>query len=185
MKINWNPLTLAFSLLLLIATCSPAIGQTLKPRLETNEKLDARLRAAYDSASRSLAAFRTGDYETFANFVHAKVMDEVGGRQNMINLTKQGKVALDEQTDGYDSSVKPPKRLIATANNLFTVVPQSVTVRLKSGQEILRDSYLLGVSADNGKSWKFIDGAGGAKKLREMMPEFPRNERLPDEPAGR
>jgi hypothetical protein len=165
---------------LLMATCASA--QQLQPRSQTMTSNDSRLGAAYDAASRAIAAFRSADYKGYTAMMHPSVIEDVGGRDQMIAVTKQGKVTLDEQTDGYDTNVRVPTRAIQGTKNLFTIVPQTVSLRLKNNQSFSRESYLLGISADNGRTWKFIDGGTEPAKIRELVPDFPRTERLPTEP---
>lgn len=158
-----------------------AFAQMLEPKVQTHTANDRRLDTAHQFASQSIAAFRSNDFQAYVKFLHPVVVEDAGGRDTMIQITRHGKVTLDEQTDGYDTSVKQPTRLIQGTRNLYTVVPQQVTLRLKDDQTINRSSYLLGVSDNDGKSWKFVDGGTDAQKIRQLFPDFPANERLPNE----
>ncbi len=160
---------------------STVFAQMLQPRTQTLTANDSRLTAAYQAASSTIAAFRGDDFQAYVKLVHPAVLEDVGGRDKMIQITRHGKVTLDEQTDGYDTRVRMPTRLIQGTKGLYTIVPQTVTLQLKNDQSIDRDSYLLGVSSDKGRSWKFIDGGTEAAKIRELLPDFPQNERLPND----
>jgi hypothetical protein len=41
-------------------------------------------------------------------------------------------------------------------------------------------SYLLGISSDNGKTWKFVDGAGLDDKITGGLPKLPAKLKLPE-----
>lgn len=143
---------------------------------------DARINAAFQTASHALAAFRQNDFEAYVDHTHATLIEAEGGRDRMVELSTQAKTALAEQTDGFDTQVRQPTKLIAGTTSLYAIIPQTVFITLKNGQEMNRTSYLLGVSGDNGRNWKLVDGATGAVRIRELFSDFPQNERLPDEP---
>ena len=172
---------------------STVTGQMLQPATQVQSTqtsgtragavTDARITAAYNAASASLAAFRENDFEAFANLTHEKIIEDGGGREQLIALTQQAKEILAIQTEGYDSQVHPPQQIIESGQESYAIVPQTVSIELKSKQQLDRRSYLFGISSDNGRSWKFVDGSAGAQKIRELFPGFPANQRLPDEPV--
>lgn len=167
---------------------------------------DARLNAAYNTATASLAAFRQDDFETYVDLMHEKAIEDAlmrekaieelrqnqqpgnqaraaiegSGREQMISLAQRGKDTLEQQTAGYDTQIGFPRQIIEVGEMCFAIIPQTVTIRLKSEQSLDRSSYLLGVSANNGRSWKLVDGASGAQKIRELFPDIPAQS-LPDD----
>lgn len=161
---------------------SVVYGQMLQPRAQTQTTNDSRLTSAHQAASASIAAFRGDDFKAYVKLIHPAAIEDAGGREKMIQITRHGKVALDEQTKGYDASVRMPTRVIEGTREIYTVVPQTVSLRLENSETFDRQSYLLGVSENNGRSWTFIDGGTEAAKIREMLPGFPQSERLPNEP---
>lgn len=166
----------------LLGICSSASGQILKPKAQTMTKaVDGRISAAFMTADQSLTAFRSDDFKAYIRFIHPAAIKFAGGKEDMMQALRQGKVALDLHTSGYDTSLQQPKRLIRGTSNLYTVVPQTVTLQLANKQTINRSSYLLGVSADDGRTWKFVDGGTPATDIRKMFPDFPKNERLPND----
>lgn len=178
--------TIKWILTLTIMLVSTSVfAQMLEPKVQTHTSNDRRLDAAHQLASQSIAAFRANDFNAYIKFIHPVIVEDVGGKDLMIQITRHGKVTLDEQTDGFDTSVKQPTRLIQGTQNLYTIVPQQVTLRLKNDETINRNSYLLGVSGNDGRSWKFVDGGTEAEKIRQLFPDFPANERLPNDPPRR
>ena len=165
------------------AAGAPNVGtrnQTTQAAGTQTSGTDARLTSAYNAATASLAAFRQNDFETLVNLMHEKAIEDGGGREQMIATAQLAKDTLELQTEGFDSQVHFPTRIIEVGETRFTIVPQTVTIRLKSDQALDRNSYLLGVSHDNGRSWRFVDGASGAQKIRELFPDIPANS-LPDD----
>ena len=198
----------------MLRPATQADGGTVSPMRMPGEQVagtqtsgtDARLNAAYNTATASLAAFRQNDFETYVDLMHEKAIEDAlmnekaieeqrpkqqpgnqaratfdgVGREQMISLVQRGKDTLELQTEGYDSQVHYPKRIIEAGSTCYAIIPQTVTIRLKSEQTLDRNSYMLGVSANNGRSWKFVDGAFGAQKIRELFPDIPAQS-LPDD----
>jgi hypothetical protein len=81
-------------------------------------------------------------------------------------------------------SVKTPEPLSYTesSGDLYSVIPQDVQLISANGSQIGRHSYLIGISSDNGTTWKFVDGQGiGAdrKNIETVLPKFPKDLPLP------
>ena len=178
---NIRILTFAFlTTALLLST--QARGQLLEPQKQTQTSgTDIRITNAWQAASNSLAAFREGNVAAFVKMTHPRMIESEGGKDRLADMTQRAKAALDEQTNGYDSRVEQPNRIIEGNGIAFTIIPQSVSIRLKAGQQLDRKSFLLGISEDDGRTWKLVDGAVGAPKIRELFPEFPRTTSLPGE----
>ena len=83
------PLTVA-----LILAASTTFAQQLQPRTQTSN--DARIGTAYQAASQAIAAFRNGDFKGYVAFMHPSAIKDSGGRDQMIQITRHGKVTLDE-----------------------------------------------------------------------------------------
>ena len=120
----------AIALTLLL--CLNGSAQTLQPRIQQSND-DSRIAAAWKGASNVLAAFRSGDFEAYANLTHRSIIENQGGRETMIAMSKQAKLTLEQQTDGFDSTVDKPTRIIGATRTVYTVVPQNVSIRLKDG----------------------------------------------------
>ena len=72
------------------------------------------------------------------------------------------------------------KGFASTAQNKFVIVPTQLTLSLP-GATIQADSFLLGISSDLGKTWKFVDGAGIAtqEQQKKLLPPLPDDFQLP------
>ena len=51
-----------------------------------------------------------------------------------------------------------PGDFYTEGDNTFVIVPETVEIQLPKDKMEVK-SYLLGISADDGKTWKFLDGA--------------------------
>ena len=73
-----------------------------------------------------------------------------------------------------------PSKLVPAKDKLFAVVPQSVTMKGPAGR-LRTHTFLVGVSADGGGSWKFVNGAALTReKLAKMFPMVPDEFTLPE-----
>lgn len=136
-----------------------------------------RIRKGAEENSAALAA---GDYDRVVDFTYPKVVEMIGGRKKMIEILRR--LAEDMKSHGtaiLGADVSEPKEVVASGSKRFAIIP--TVVRMKVPEGTLRSKgFLLGISADEGKTWTFIDGAGITKeKLALVLPEFPPQLTLP------
>lgn len=111
------------------------------------------------------------DYIRFAKFVHPEVTKMMGGKANMIQITK---ASIDKmKKDGFffsDLTFKNPTKFITNGNNLQFTITQEITMKTPKGK-IISEYSLIGVSNDKGKNWFFIDTSGQSKEaMRKYLP---------------
>ena len=71
---------------------------------------------------------------------------------------------------------EPPQKI---GTWLVSLVPETLNLRMP-GAKFQQESFLLAISADEGKSWKFIDlGPIGEEKLFSVFPELKGQFKLP------
>jgi hypothetical protein len=115
------------------------------------------------------------------------VADEVialaGGRKAMAEVLARTKAKLaDGGVEPVGAEVDPPTRVVAAGGKVFAIVPMRVTLKLR-GTGVLVHSYMLGVSADDGQTWKFVDGSHLTRVMVEkLFPGFPSDLQLPEVP---
>jgi hypothetical protein len=72
-----------------------------------------------------------------------------------------------------------PHSLFQGKKRWVLVVPQFLDLKVSMGR-VHQESFLLGVSTDQGKSWTFLDGAPlEPGMLAKILPELPKDYRLP------
>src|SRR4051794_26863912 len=123
-------------------------------------------------------AMLKGDLETFANFTHPKLIELMGGRAKFIEAIKQGNAEMKAQKSaitGFNTGA--PEGVVKGGNDLFAVVPMTLTVTQKD-TKISHEGYLVAVSSDGGTKWTFITGDERAK-LKEILPNLPEDLKLP------
>src|SRR5262249_45706577 len=75
------------------------------------------------------------------------------------------------------SHVDSPTEIVSAGNQQYVVIPFSVDV---VGVVKLRvNSFLIGVSSDQGRTWAFINGVVSLRAIQAMFPNFPPGLKLP------
>jgi hypothetical protein len=153
-----------FALVVIVQADEPAAAEIVKKRAQ--ELGNATIR---------------GDYAKVIDDTFDGVVRELGGRDKAIQVIANGMSKLKAKGITFKKySVGKPGDFHREGDNTFVVVPTVLEMSLP-GNRLIAKSYLLGISGDNGKSWKFVDGAGMDKKeIREkVLPKLPAKLQLP------
>ena len=123
-----------------------------------------------------------GDYGRVIDYTHPAGLKEAPSRKEAIKRIE----AMFQQLNDAGFSVTKyevgdPGDFHTQGDNTFVVVPALMEMKFPAGKIITR-SYLLGISSDRGKSWKFLDGSGlqDEKSRAKMLPGMPATLKLPE-----
>jgi hypothetical protein len=139
----------------------------------------AMQKTAKAQAEETQNALVKGDYGKIADLTHPKVIEELGGREKMIEITKQGLDAI--KAGGVEiKSVKvlEPSVPVKSEKAVWIHVPFDLEMKAP-GKRISARGGLIGVSTDNGKTWKFIDTSLGRDALKKFVPDMPDKLEIP------
>jgi hypothetical protein len=123
-----------------------------------------------------------GDYAKVVDSTYPKVVEIIGGQEKMVALIEKSMNQMKAQGFTLISfQAGEPKELLTEGDSTFAVVP-TITKLTAPGGKLIARSYLLGVSSDSGKTWKFVDGAGlQQKEVRDkVLPKLPAKLLLPE-----
>ena len=128
-----------------------------------------------------LVCFRTRQDEKFIGFMYPKMIELAGSREKMLAMLKSTEDDFKKQGVKIESvEVGEPSVPVVAGGKQFSVVPQTMRMTFPTAK-LEASSYLLAVSADGGKTWTFIDGAGVTPDtLKMVLPDFPAELRLPE-----
>ena len=113
-----------------------------------------------------------------------KVVQMLGGREKGVS-TMNSAIRRMKQSGfaivGY--KIGDPGPVQTEGKYSFTVVPAAIEMTAPNSRLITK-SYLLGISADAGKTWKFVDGAGlkNIEMRSRVLPKLPAGLTLPEIP---
>ena len=163
---------IVFAVLFLL-TSPGAAAQT-----QLTEEATKQLRAQAEESSR---AFMEGNYERLADFTHTKVVELMGGREKMAEFVRKSMAEVKSQ--GFETLsyvTADPTQVLREGRDTYAIVPARLRMRTPGGTIFVSESFMIAVSADDGKNWKFVGGAtADPAKLKLLMPEVADKLKLP------
>lgn len=129
--------------------------------LQTLSAEDASQTAPLLKGAQEMAdAFQKGDVAKILDQTYDPIIKSMGGREKAIQEVGKGMKAMKSKISDMKYSVETPGPFQTVGKETFAVVPTTLEMTLKDIGTIRSKGYLLGVSPDNGKTWKYLDGAG-------------------------
>ncbi len=170
---------IASAALILMLLSSAAAAQTQSAQAQLTEEATRRLHAQAEESSR---AFMEGNFERLADFTHTKVVELMGGREKMAEFVRKG--MADMKAEGFETlSYAPaaePTQVLREGRQLYAILPARLRMKTPGGAVFISESFMIAVSADDGKNWRFVSGASvDATKLKLLMPEVADKFKLP------
>ena len=121
------------------------------------------------------------DYEAVIDRTFDPIVVGMGGREQAIEKTKQSMHRLKQQgfiIKTFDAG--QPGELRTEGTNKFVVVPTTMVMTLPDGKSTIK-SFLLGISADGGKTWEFVNGSSiDRTKKQDWLPKLPADLSFPE-----
>ncbi|MDR2237695.1 MAG: hypothetical protein LBE92_16350 [Chryseobacterium sp.] len=128
---------------------------------------DAVLKQAYEMRK----AFMDKNYSVFGNYVHDDVIKMLGGKKKMIEVSVAAMEKLSKEGYRFKKvDFSDVSEIIQVKNEQQAVVRQKIQMDTPKGN-VNADYYMIAISKDNGRQWKFIDTSG--KDLQTMKKYFP------------
>ena len=117
------------------------------------------------------------DFKSFTAFTYPKVIEMMGGEENMIHVMEAGEKEMDANGSHFLSvTVGEPSTVISIGNELQCTLAQVIEMKVWNGTLLVKSS-LIGISSDKGKIWYFLDTSD--KDINEMKKVLPNlSERL-------
>jgi hypothetical protein len=124
-----------------------------------------------------------GEYAKVIDQTYAPLVAQLGGRDKAVAGVETLMKQMKEK--GFilkNFNVGDAGEILSEGGNSFVVLPTRVEMSVPNGK-IIAKSFLLGISADQGKTWKFADGSGiiQQKEQREkLLPKLPADLKIPE-----
>ncbi|MEZ0264924.1 MAG: hypothetical protein ACAI43_09375 [Phycisphaerae bacterium] len=137
--------------------------------------------AAARGALEVVSAIASGDYPAVVDRTVDAAVTDVGGRDQAIAALRDGIANLRKRGATIRNvGVGTPGAPATEGTNTFVVVPTTLELGTPQGRLLAR-SYLLGVSPDAGKTWKYVEGAavGDPAVRAKLLPKLPPALKLP------
>ena len=105
-------------------------------------------------------ALRRRDFTRMVDLTYAKVTEAAGGREKMIAALAKGMMEMEsEGVSVLSSTAGAPTQIVHVSEWIYAVVPTTLKVKAKDGI-FQTESSMIGISADKGAHWTFIDAGG-------------------------
>jgi hypothetical protein len=124
-------------------------------------------------AARFAAATFNGDHKTVIDLTYPALIELSGGREMMQKLITDKIESIRKRgITKFDGSVGSPGKFYKAGNQIHCLIPEYIIFKMPKGH-YTGQSYLLGVSDDKGKHWKFLDvGNMPPTILHKLLPNF-------------
>ncbi len=133
------------------------------------------------AAEASTSALLRRDFATVADYTYDPLVEIIGGKEEVV-FTLEGQLKdLDDKGMAIVSiNVGEPGPVNNIENLQFSVVPTTIKLKYKDAS-LVSESFVLGVSNDGGKRWKFVDGAvsDNQEVMKELFPNAADKLQLP------
>jgi hypothetical protein len=147
------------------------------PTNVTSPAIRQRCLEAARACAKSLLA---GDYDKIIACMPNQALVLAGGREAAMSDMIKGRAQMNRDGVSFDrADVDPPHDLVQSGGQTFALLPQRVTMKVPAGK-LVQEGFLVGVSFDDGVTWKFVDGASLTQKnIHRVFPSFPSTIVLP------
>lgn len=148
-------------LMILWVTC--AFAATAQP-----DKI--KIKAQAEEAAQALLK---DDYTIIEKYTYPKVAEQYGGMEKMMKMARAGKEDLEAMGIILESVViGEPTDPLKAGDQLHCLIPQTTVIRKPDGT-VTTESYLFGVSVDQGDQWYFISMTNMTiDGIRELLPSY-------------
>lgn len=124
-------------------------------------------------AQKYAKALEKAQWEKVLDLTYPDIITKNGGRENMMRNAKAFEAEMQQL--GFElkkAELSDPLKMYASGEYLMCAVPMRLTFSGNLGK-LYSESSLLGVSADSGKTWTYIDMAQiQINQLAEIFPQI-------------
>lgn len=151
--------------LFLVALCL----LSLQPKAQTDSLLlKQNIKAGMDSVS---ATFQRKDWSAFTNYMHPELVKMLGGEKQFAGFIEQQMKSMEDAT--IDRSASGNILQLLFYKNQWQCIVESYLEMTVESTIVSSVSSNIGVSFDNGKSWKFIRlSNGNEEKMKQMFTDL-------------
>lgn len=128
---------------------------------------ESLLEMARSEAQLMSEAFHAGEYDTYLDLIHPKIVEGMGGRQRMKEVFAGG---LGPGIEFVSVNIGKAGKLISDGDTYQCALRQDQIMKM-GGQNYLIKGYLIGISYDAGQSWSFISVSNNS--LANLKVHFP------------
>lgn len=113
------------------------------------------------------------DFQSFVRYMHPSIIEFAGGKEIMKTKMDSAYQAMKRFNVRFKRYwIGHPAEIVKYKDELQTVLPQT-TIMITPLGEVIAETAMIVISADNGKNWWFIDtNLYDADKLKNLLPDL-------------
>ena len=173
MRVLASPPRRLFASLLFV----PLLAAAAVAQEQLGEEAAKRLQTQAEESGR---AFIEGDYGRLADYTYPKLVELIGGREKLIEVVRKGVDGM--KAEGFLPLSSVPSaavQVLRAGRQTYAIVPLKFKMRAPT-QILVSDSFMIAISEDEGKNWKFLSGASvDEAKLKVLLPDAAGKLKLP------
>jgi hypothetical protein len=117
-----------------------------------------------EQLSEMKTAFENNDYSVIIDYSYPKLVNMMGGKEEMIKATTNSMKKMESQ--GFvieELSFKDPSEFMEHNGDLQTTISQVILMQTPDGK-VESTSTMVAISEDDGENWMFLSASGMSKK---------------------
>lgn len=143
------------------AACAQTAGNGDSLRTNESRSMDSRLITLSSTSKGMIQAMEAQDFDKFADFILPEVITLSGGREKFISVLKETYGPIMKGFSSVKIVLQKPAELIELDKKLIGLVPFHIDGVIAENQNhVISKSHVVGVSTDDGKTWKFVSDSG-------------------------
>ncbi|MFT3881036.1 MAG: hypothetical protein QM703_15410 [Gemmatales bacterium] len=121
----------------------------------------------------------SGDYKTVLDMTYPKVLEMMGGKEAALKEIEGAMKSIKAQGITFGVKGVETPTVAKGGKDYYSVTPYSLVMSVPN-KKITLISAVIGISSDEGKTWKFINlDDKGEKGVRDMLPNLPADMKIP------
>lgn len=126
-----------------------------------------------------LEAVSQGDSSTLMKFMHPKLIEALGGADEMTRVLANGIEVMESSGMTATATFPKPAEYIKTEGRLFAVVPLTITTTIE-GKAFEVNGCQVGILEKGTTEWKYVDLSKlDPETVKQLFPDFPADYPLP------
>ena len=170
--------------LALTITCSGSGSVQKKAGEQATTRLDAASNERVKVQAQELSdAVLKADYARAADLTYPRLIELIGGRAKFISAMDEEMKQVQSDVFRIESiAVGEPRDVIEVEGQIYAIVPTTMKMKVIEGT-LVGEAFMIGVSADRGQNWTFVDSGSSSmdtKMLKTLFPSAAEKLRIPE-----
>ena len=136
--------------------------------------------AVKSQAQACASAISSKDFGKAVSYFYPELVEMSGGRAKMIAMLKQSVQQMKAHgTELQKITVGEPGPFKTVRKAMLVLIPETTIIKVHGGH-LTHQGYLVGISRNHGRTWKFVDVSnGGERSFAQVCPDLAGSIKIP------